>query len=68
MEEDKNQRSSEESLKKLPRSPEVTIHWPCRVILTSPEATGDIGGASTELRPPFGGPSADLIFVVDVIP
>ena len=54
MEEDKNQRSSEESLKKLPRSPKVTIHRACAVILTSPEATSHIDGASTQLRLPFG--------------
>ena len=58
-------RGDQESLKEIPKSSKVTIHRACRVIMSSPGATGDIDPAATQrrsgcdpaaaqLRPPFG--------------
>ena len=43
-------RGDQESLKEVSKSSKVTIHRACRVILSSPGATGDIGPASMDLR------------------
>ena len=61
-------RGDQESLEKVPKSSKVTINRACRVILSSPGATGDIDPAATGLRPPCGPPSALVIFAVDVVP
>ena len=50
LEEDLSQRSCQESSKKLPKRPRVTIHRPCRVIMTSPGALRDMEGTSAPLR------------------
>ena len=61
-------RGGQESLKEVSKSSKVTIHRACRVILSSPEGTGDIDPAAMGLRwvcaPPFG----EVIFAVDVVP
>ena len=49
LEEDKNQRSSEESLKKLPRSPQVTIYRACQRFRASTRARGRL--VQTNVRP-----------------
>ena len=61
-------KGDQESFKEVSKSSKVTIHRACRVILSSPGATGDIGPASIWLRPSFGPPSALVIFPVDVVP
>ena len=61
-------RGDQESLKEVSKSSKVTIHRACRVILSSPGATGDIDPASAQLRPSFGPPSTGVIFAVDVVP
>ena len=48
-------RGDQESLKEVSKSPKVTIHRACRVIMSSPGATGDIDPAATQLRPSFDG-------------
>ena len=48
-------RGDQESLKEVSKSSKVTIHRACRVIMSSPGATADIGPASMDLRPPFAG-------------
>ena len=48
-------RGEQESLKEVSKSSKVTIHRACRVILSSPEATRDIGPAAVGLRPPLWG-------------
>ena len=40
----------QESFKEVSKSPKVTIHRACRVIMSSPGATADIGPASMGLR------------------
>ena len=47
-------RGDQESIKEVPKSSKVTIHGACRVIMSSPGATGDIDPASIFLRPSFG--------------
>ena len=61
-------RGDQESLKEVSKSSKVTIHRACRVILSSPGATRDIGPASIWLRPGFDPPSPGVIFAVDVVP
>ena len=56
------------SLEEVSKSSKVTIHRACRVIMSSPGATGDIDPAATGLRPGFGPPSPGVIFAVDVVP
>ena len=61
-------RGDQESLKEVSNSSKVTIHRACRVILSCPGATTDIGPASTQLRRTFDPPSPGVIFAVDVVP
>ena len=61
-------RGDQGSLKEVSKSSKVTIHRACRVILSSPGATGDIGPASAQLRRTFDPPSVGVIFAVDVVP
>ena len=48
-------RGDQESLNEVSKSSKVTIHRACRVIMSSPGATGDIELSSMGLRPPFAG-------------
>ena len=61
-------RGDQESLKEVSKSSKVTIHRACRVIRSSPGATGDIDISATGLRPGFGPASTRVIFAVDVVP
>ena len=61
-------RSDQESLKEVSKSSQVTIHRACRVIMSSPGATTDIGPASIWLRSVCDPPSALIIVAVDVVP
>ncbi len=51
LEEDMNQISCQESRKKLPRSSKVTIHWPCRVIMSSQNGLSLFGPEEGGVRP-----------------
>ena len=61
-------KGDQESLKEVSKSSKVTIHRACRVILSSPEATRDIGTSAIWLRSFCGPPSTGVIFAVDVVP
>ena len=61
-------RGDQESFKEVSKSPKVTIHRACRMIMSSPEATRDIDPAATRLRPGFYPASTGVIFSVDVVP
>ena len=61
-------RGDQESLKEVSKSSKVTIHRACRVIMSSPGATTEIGPAATPRRRTFGPPSTGVIFAVDVVP
>ena len=61
-------RGDQESFKEVSKNSKVTIHRACRVIMSSPGATGNIDLASTQLRRGFDPPSPGVIFAVDVVP
>ena len=61
-------RGDQESFKEVSKSSKVTIHRACRVIMSSPGATTDIGPAAALRRLGFGPPSPGVIFAVDVVP
>ena len=60
-------RGDQESFKEVSKRSKVRIHRACRMLLSSPGATRDIGPASAQLRPSFDPPSPGVIFAVDVV-
>ena len=61
-------RGDQESHKEVRKSPKVTSHRACRVIMSSPGATADIDRAAMGLRPSCDPASTGVIFSVDVVP
>ena len=61
-------RGDQESLKEVSKSPNVTIHRACRVVMSSPGALTDIDVVATGLRCGCDLASTGVIFSVDVVP
>ena len=59
---------NQESLNEVSLSSKVTIHRACRVIMSSPGATADIGPAAMGLRPSCDPASTGVSFSVGVVP